>query len=72
MTVRENHYKQCWYNETGECVCRAVQEAMESWDEYTESELEAERIRGRFEGMVASLVLFGLLTVALFSVWLVL
>ena len=45
---------------------------MEAWDEYTESELEAERIRGRFEGMVASLILFSAFTVALFAVWLVL
>jgi len=70
--VRENHFKQCWYKETGECVCRAVQEAMESWDEYTEGELSIQRVRGRFEGMVASLVLFCAFTVALFAVWLVL
>ena len=71
MTVRENHFKQCWYNETGECVCRAVQEAMESWDEYTESELSTQRVRGRVEGCITTSLLFLALSVALCTIWIV-
>jgi len=70
--VRENHYKQCWYEQTGECVCRAIQEAMEAWDEYTERELDAQRVRGRREGCYTTTILFAALSAVLIAVWIVL
>lgn len=50
------HYRQCSINVDGICVCEEIRLLdVTQWDLYARHELDAERIKGRQEGLLVSL-----------------